>query len=1062
MTSGQRSTILYPVMMIGVAIVAAIAAAMSMTGAEADHDPGGSGIDIFAFDMNPAGNTATHVDTIDECVALANVGDTAVVDLVVDQVPVDGVIGIETNVLYNPGIVHVTAVQGNLLLAASGSPAMFSFGESVPDTNGNFRIAFQDASPNYESGEGVIVRLTFQAVGTGKAILSAEDQDFGIPHPNIFSPDTSTYPVSNNLGGTIAVGVPCSSGADVAASGAAVSSPASASLGTPFNVTVTGSAQNNGPSSPANTDVTVTLSLPPDCAASSGSQRVLQDQLLATGSPLAINETFSVTCASPSFHAFTGVIAVALDDSGITDMVSANNQSSSSPSTTAITAIADLAVTSVTVTTAQTTPTPMAGASLDLIGTISVRNNGPAGPIAVSGQAVPSFPSDCTLWSLNNPQPFSVSVPALQTVNVQVHYHVRCTAYGNHTLGVSATVSAQDIHVSDAAGNNSNSGSASFPFKVAYCGPDPNPNGMHPSPQLLALILQLTASGTPVPAEFRMLIDCQFAMTFKDMANTPNDDCPVAIPEKPCSVSFPMSLELIGGSPPSRATARLNPIGIEFAPLELDWASDAEVPNGTISGSANFGIRTDAGLLPNNIECSIDANFPLTVGREGGIKGNVPESNLGADLSNPHVWPNDLNAEKALVEASLKNPITGAPAVTLWSRTIVPLRVGGLSIDMNILTWKITDPTFILLTGAGWVIVPFPGDVVNPDAPGTIGGNPDADDPPPLLYPMNYCTPHYVTLTFNGMAGSTVFLSCTAVADPFGWVLVDPDATNVTGDDGQRSDTSTCSLDPDGDGLGLNSETYWGTNPVLADTDFDGVPDGIDNCKTASNASQADHDSDGIGDICDPDADGDGVLNANDPCPMTEVGAAIDSNGCSRSQVDFDEDDWCNPGAPSGGPVPCQPTDNCPNVYNPDQANADGDDFGDACEQPNCLTVVNNWTVPEGDADCDGYADTTVFFPRASEQTIGTLANQKCSLTPATHDEPLPDAWPPDFNDNQIVNVGDIVAFNIVFGQQTTNPPVTFAGTSTPVARWDLNGSGLVNVSDVLQLNPFMFKRCTP
>jgi hypothetical protein len=37
-----------------------------------------------------------------------------------------------------------------------------------------------------------------------------------------------------------------------------------------------------------------------------------------------------------------------------------------------------------------------------------------------------------------------------------------------------------------------------------------------------------------------------------------------------------------------------------------------------------------------------------------------------------------------------------------------------------------------------------------------------------------------------------------------------------------------------------------------------------------------------------------------------------------------------------------------------------------------------------------------------------------------------------------------------------------FGNQLTPVARWDLNGSGLVNTSDVLQLNDFMFKRCTP
>jgi hypothetical protein len=45
---------------------------------------------------------------------------------------------------------------------------------------------------------------------------------------------------------------------------------------------------------------------------------------------------------------------------------------------------------------------------------------------------------------------------------------------------------------------------------------------------------------------------------------------------------------------------------------------------------------------------------------------------------------------------------------------------------------------------------------------------------------------------------------------------------------------------------------------------------------------------------------------------------------------------------------------------------------------------------------------------------------------------------------------------------QPTDPPVNFAGTLTPVARWDLNANGVVNVGDVLQLNGFIFKSCVP
>ncbi|HLC97709.1 MAG TPA: hypothetical protein VJC21_02930 [Candidatus Nanoarchaeia archaeon] len=80
------------------------------------------------------------------------------------------------------------------------------------------------------------------------------------------------------------------------------------------------------------------------------------------------------------------------------------------------------------------------------------------------------------------------------------------------------------------------------------------------------------------------------------------------------------------------------------------------------------------------------------------------------------------------------------------------------------------------------------------------------------------------------------------------------------------------------------------------------------------------------------DSDNDGVSDSADLCPATSVGDAVDTNGCSEIQVDKDSDGICNPSASSAGPSTCTGSDNCLGTANADQADADGDGIGDACE----------------------------------------------------------------------------------------------------------------------------------
>jgi hypothetical protein len=92
------------------------------------------------------------------------------------------------------------------------------------------------------------------------------------------------------------------------------------------------------------------------------------------------------------------------------------------------------------------------------------------------------------------------------------------------------------------------------------------------------------------------------------------------------------------------------------------------------------------------------------------------------------------------------------------------------------------------------------------------------------------------------------------------------------------------------------------------DTDADGIADSADNCPTVCNPQQLDSDGDSTGDACDaaPGCGGCGQAACEESCD-------IDNDGVRNA------------------------VDNCPNIYNPQQLDADTDGTGDCCDTyPGC------------------------------------------------------------------------------------------------------------------------------
>ena len=183
---------------------------------------------------------------------------------------------------------------------------------------------------------------------------------------------------------------------------------------------------------------------------------------------------------------------------------------------------------------------------------------------------------------------------------------------------------------------------------------------------------------------------------------------------------------------------------------------------------------------------------------------------------------------------------------------------------------------------------------------------------------------------------------------------VHPGALEVC--DGKDND---CDGQTDRDGpLALCTKDDPDKDGVLSDGDASGIigdapcPNEVtvgcdDNCPAKKNAGQEDLDGDGLGDSCDPDKDGDGVLNGGDCDPL-------DPLVITCTDPDPDDDGVGSDGNGSGIPFdsPCnteQQTncdDNCPLIKNTDQTDTDDDGFGDACDDDD-----DEDGVPDG-SDC--------------------------------------------------------------------------------------------------------------
>lgn len=176
-----------------------------------------------------------------------------------------------------------------------------------------------------------------------------------------------------------------------------------------------------------------------------------------------------------------------------------------------------------------------------------------------------------------------------------------------------------------------------------------------------------------------------------------------------------------------------------------------------------------------------------------------------------------------------------------------------------------------------------------------------------------------------------------------------------------------CDPDADGDGVDDAEEEALGLTPGDPDSDDDGIADGEELTDTSD---PDDHDGDGIIDALDLDSDGDGRPDSEEAGDDDVLTVAVDTDG--DGVPDFQDTDSDGDGVPDSD-------DNCRLVENPGQENEDDDLQGDLCER---------------DEDGDGIYDNNDLCPLIGNpeqiDTDGDGAGDACDGD--SDNDGLPDA----------------------------------------------------------------------
>jgi MYXO-CTERM domain-containing protein len=180
-------------------------------------------------------------------------------------------------------------------------------------------------------------------------------------------------------------------------------------------------------------------------------------------------------------------------------------------------------------------------------------------------------------------------------------------------------------------------------------------------------------------------------------------------------------------------------------------------------------------------------------------------------------------------------------------------------------------------------------------------------------------------------------------------------------------------LDDDDDGDGIQTATELGDGEAPRDTDGDGTPDYLDEDSDGDGFSdlvegEVDTDGDGVPDYLDLDSDGDTVLDADELDTDTDEDGADD-----RVDADDDGDGWSTAVEETWDPRDLD-GDGTPNYLDPDSDGDGRNDVDEGSGDDDCDGVANVVDANDADGPCGGDLGVSTFQSGACTGANATSA----------------------------------------------------------------------------------------